>query len=208
MGRGTKQPQRVHIWLKTGEERVDLELFTLEGGHSVYSVTYPKYMVTMGINGKPLQMGIDSGSVVSIANDVTYKELIQDRPLQPTHLTLRDYNQAEVPLLGIVSVPVEYNGERKTLPLVVSKGNRPNLLGRNWLAKIKLNWNEIVKPDQMNSVSSGPRSLESTLSKYCEVLDGGEESTVITPFKAHLTVSRKAPETGIIRKSVCIEAQC
>ena len=151
--------------VETGEERVDLELFTLKCGHSVYSVTYPKYMVTMmGINGKPLQMEIDSGSVVSIVNEVTSKELIQDRPLQPTHLTRRDYNQAEVPLLGIGSVSVEYNGERKTLLLVVSKGNRPNLLGRNWLAKINLNWNEIVKPDQMNSVSSGLRSLESTLS--------------------------------------------
>ena len=187
--------------IETGEERVDLELFTLECGYSVYSVTYPKYMVTMGINGKSLQMEIDSGSVVSIVNEVTYKELIQDRPLQPTHMTLRDCNHAEVPLLGIVSVPVEYNGERKTLPLAVSKGNRPYLLSRNWLAKIKLNWNEIVKPDQINCVSSSPRPLESTWSEYCEVLDGGEESTAITPFKALLTVSRKAPETGTIRKS-------
>ena len=186
--------------VETGVERVDLKLFTLEGGHSVYSVTNPKYMVMMGINDKPLQMEIDSGSMVSIVNEVTYNELIQDRSAQPTHLTLRDCNQAEVLLLGIVSVSVGYNGERKTLPLVVSKFNRPNLLSRNWLDKIKLIWNEIVKPDQMNSVSSGPQSLESTLSEYCEVLDGGEESTVITPFKAHLTVFRKAPGTGIIRK--------
>ena len=108
-------------------------------GSTVYSVAYPKYMVTVGINGKPLQMEIDSGSVVWIVNEVTYKELIQDRPLQ--HFTLRDYNQAKVPLLGIVSVSVEYNGECKILPLVVSWGNRPNLICKiGWLNQVELEW--------------------------------------------------------------------
>ena len=128
---------------------------------------------------------IDSGPVVSIVNEVTYKKLIQDRrnlSISPWEI----YSHAGVPQVEIVSVSVEYNGERKTLLLVVSKGNRPNLPGRNWLAKIKLNWNQIVKPDQMNSMSSGLRSLESSFGEYCEVLDRGEESAVITRFKAHL----------------------
>ena len=40
-------------------------------------------------------------------------------------------------------VQVVYQGQTAILPLVVVKGDGPTLLGRNWLTKIKLNWDKI-----------------------------------------------------------------
>ena len=46
-------------------------------------------------------------------------------------------------MLGSVEVDVAYQGQTAQLPLVVVKGGGPTLMGRNWLNKIVLNWNEI-----------------------------------------------------------------
>lgn len=41
---------------------------------------------------------------------------------------------------------VEYDGQPKPeLPLVVVEGHGPTLFGRNWLAKIRLDWHDIKK---------------------------------------------------------------
>ena len=43
-------------------------------------------------------------------------------------------------MLGQTIVAVEVDGHVKNLPLVVTKGSGPPLLGRNWLDEICLNW--------------------------------------------------------------------
>lgn len=45
--------------------------------------------------------------------------------------------------MGNTDVQIVYRGQTATLPLVVVKGDGPTLLGRNWLTKIKLKWEEI-----------------------------------------------------------------
>ena len=42
-------------------------------------------------------------------------------------------------MIGKGQVPIENGSEIKTLRLVVAKGDKPNLLGREWLEKVKLN---------------------------------------------------------------------
>ena len=36
-----------------------------------------------------------------------------------------------------------FKGQRAKLPLVVVDGDKPALLGRNWLMEIKLDWNQL-----------------------------------------------------------------
>lgn len=46
--------------------------------------------------------------------------------------------------MGECWVPVKYQDkEFDKLPLLISEGQRPSLLGRDWLSKIKLNWQEV-----------------------------------------------------------------
>ena len=42
--------------------------------------------------------------------------------------------------VGEIEVHVVYGKITKTLPLVVIRGNGPTLLGRNWMAEIRLDW--------------------------------------------------------------------
>ena len=106
----------------------------------MYSITdgSDKYQVS-------LKMELDTGSVVSIVNETTYREKFSDRPLRRTNLKLQDYNKAPDAVLGVMDVPVVYKSQSATLPLVVTKGDRPNLFGRNWLSKLKLGWNVLVQ---------------------------------------------------------------
>ena len=53
---------------------------------------------------------------------------------------------------------IEYNNQVNHLPLLVLKGNGPNLIGRNWLENICLNWKSIKRLAKLN--------LEEVLSKY------------------------------------------
>ena len=43
----------------------------------------------------------------------------------------------------MVDVEVSYQGQNVTLPLLIVPGKGPNLMGRNWLEHIKLNWSEL-----------------------------------------------------------------
>ena len=48
-----------------------------------------------------------------------------------------------ITVVGSTDVQVVYRGQTATLPLVIVKGDGPTLSGRNWLTKIRLNWEEI-----------------------------------------------------------------
>ena len=46
--------------------------------------------------------------------------------------------------MGKISVPVKYSSnDKKVLDLVVVQGKRPALFGRDWLSKIRLDWESI-----------------------------------------------------------------
>ncbi len=45
--------------------------------------------------------------------------------------------------MGELQVNVSYGDQRAQLPLIVVDGNGPNLMGRNWLKHIQLNWQHI-----------------------------------------------------------------
>ena len=48
-----------------------------------------------------------------------------------------------VPVLGSICVPVIYRNNPYKLDLLVVKGNKPALFGRDWLKHIKIDWENI-----------------------------------------------------------------
>lgn len=70
-----------------------------------------------------------------------------------------------LPVVGTVNVVIKYGTQTATLPLLVVKGAGPSLLGRNWLAVIKLDWHDVFCVDRYKAVFepglgkvTGPRS--------------------------------------------------
>ena len=88
-------------------------------------------------------MEVDTGASVSIMSENRYHELWPRRGLSTSTIRLQTYSKEPITVVGSTDVQVVYQGQKATLPLVVVKGDGPTLLGGNWLAKIRLNWDKI-----------------------------------------------------------------
>ena len=69
-------------------------------------------------------------------------------------------------MVGSTQAVVEHKGQTHTLPLIVTKGNRPSLLGRDWLMMLRLDWHGIFTLES-------PRTLQEVLEENSEVFKPG-----------------------------------
>ena len=69
-------------------------------------------------------------------------------------------------MLGQVETSVKYEDQEGVWSLLVITGKGPNLIGRNWLQKIKINWKNLfqLKEDKTTSVK-----VNKLLEKYEKV---------------------------------------
>ena len=89
-------------------------------------------------------MELDTGASLSVISEQTFHSIASPTDkLQPTDITLTTYTGHSLSILGTYDVQVCYQSQVHTLPLVVVQGQGPSLFGRNWLEKIKLDWNSI-----------------------------------------------------------------
>ena len=85
-------------------------------------------------------------------------------------------------VLGQLTVDVSYHSQQGSYTLYVVKGLGPNLLGRDWLKHIRLDWKGIVMSvNQINSLS-----YQSLLDQYSEVFNN--ELGTLRSSQAHLEV--------------------
>ena len=123
--------------------QVEESFETLNG---IYTVTRSQkgYLVDVEINGHKVNMQLDTGAAcaVLIILETLYNSILRGHPLTETR-PLRSYSGNNLSLLRQLPVKVKYTSQAITLPLVVVKGNKVPLLGRNWKECINLNWSEI-----------------------------------------------------------------
>ena len=102
---------------------------------------------TVNIEGIDLDMEVDTGSGKSLISCKTFQSNFLDIPLRQSNVRLKTLTGEELKVYGQIQVKVEANKEVKTLPLC-RVGNEdedcPSLLGRDWLRKIRLDWNDIL----------------------------------------------------------------
>ena len=98
----------------------------------------------------------------------SFDSLFPNKQLQPQSTRLRTYTGEEIPVLGSMNVDVKYGKQSARLPLSVVDTGGPNLIGRNWLQKFKLNWNEVylTTTDSLNS-------CDTLIGKYPELFKEG-----------------------------------
>lgn len=85
--------------------------------------------VNVKVSDKDISMQLDMGAAVSLASEVLYHNNFPHLPIEKPNIKLKAYSGETIPLLGYVQAPVQYGGQRATLPLVIVKGNRPALFG-------------------------------------------------------------------------------
>ena len=112
------------------------------------------WLIELQLDTQPVTMEIDTGASMTILSSQTYRNLWKNgnRPtLRPTNVKLRSYGGHPISVLGIISVLVKTKPEEqaRTLQLLVVEGNGPNLLGRDWLVVLQLNWHQVHRMTSM-----------------------------------------------------------
>ena len=87
--------------------------------------------VKLEIQGKPVDMEVDTGAAVSIISEETYKKLFPNLNLQKVPIGLKTYTGESIPVLGEIVVEVKYQKQSHQLSLIVVKGKDHNLFGRD-----------------------------------------------------------------------------
>ena len=119
------------------------------------------------LNGIMTAMEIDTGASVSMMSEESFGSLRDSGTvLGQSHAKLFTYTGEQIPVAGAVDVRAEHNGQEVMLPLIVTKGTGPTLLGRNWLSSLPLNWKEVFTIHTC-------KSLFDVLDSYSEVLAEG-----------------------------------
>ncbi|PIK56483.1 hypothetical protein BSL78_06598 [Apostichopus japonicus] len=97
--------------------------------------------VDIKIDGQSVRMEVDTGASMSIVSEKTFKANWPNKEWHKTDIVLRTYTGATVEILGETEVTVEYQRQKCKLLLIVIRGEGASLLGRDWLQKIRLDWN-------------------------------------------------------------------
>ena len=139
------------------------------------------------INGKPVEMDVDTGAAVSLMSENQQKALFPNVPLRKSSLTFRTYTGENMNIRGEMNVEVKFESHTKTLSLVVVTGSGPTLVGRNWIPYTS--WNCSISGENVIHHSSTD-ALESLLSRYSNVFN--RELGCISPYRAKLIIKPEA----------------
>ena len=146
------------------ESKAD-DLWLVEEVGGIHKLYQPPIKVPVCVDGVNVCMELDTGASVSIVSETQYKQWWPGRSLDSSPIRLQTYSKQPLTVVGSLSVVVEYESQKVTLPLVVVEGSGPMLMGRNWLNAIKLNWAKI-------HYTQAPR-LQEVLAKYSEAFEKG-----------------------------------
>ena len=142
-------------------------------------------------------MELDTGAVVSVASELLYNCHRRRYSLEKTNFKLRDYHGRPLEIKGVTRVLVQYERQKRNLPLVIVAGNRPALLGRNWLEVIRINWPRICYVDIKGEARTKDTEVEEIIERHQAVFKDGY--SVIKDFKA--TIHLKQGAKPVFRKN-------
>ncbi len=89
-------------------------------------------------------------------------------PLQTSTARLSTYTGERISVLGQITLRVSFQQQNQSLALLVVPGTGPTLLGRDWLEKIKIDWQSINLLRQVTP----QQSVQQVLDHYPTVFNG------------------------------------
>ena len=107
-------------------------------------------LLNVNLDKQNVQFEADSGAAITTINEIDFKML--NKPLLPDRTALRAYNGDSVKVLGKVICRSLKIGKKRAqnVRLIVVKGNKPNLMGRDLLIKLGILQIDINKLDEDN----------------------------------------------------------
>ena len=110
-------------------EETELPMWTLKSDRGCKQA----FRTSFTVDGKQIDMDIDTGAAVSIISEKIFQATFQKVPLQAASIRLKTYTGEVMPVLGQFEATVSFKQQTEQLPVVVVKGSGPALCGKNWL---------------------------------------------------------------------------
>lgn len=133
--------------------------------------TFEPYKLDVCVEDINLSMEVDTGSAISCISDDCYRNNFNHCELKSTRLILKYYTGEIVKPLGKISVDVKFQNKCAKLDLYVVNKGKTNLIGRQWLHELGINFSftncHSVKAESMSF------NLEEFSSRYCKVFEDG-----------------------------------
>ncbi|XP_064642179.1 uncharacterized protein K02A2.6-like [Lineus longissimus] len=147
------------------------------------------YTVDAIINGVNITFEVDTGASKTIVSQDEFDRLrtgTETLNLEPASVKLRTYTGEEFRPSGMCVVPVTYEDQQAELSLLVVPGDRPNLLGRDWMSKLCLKWQTIFETHSVHEkINQRISEIKVVLSKYRDLFKPGL-GKVKTKAKLHI----------------------
>eukprot|EP00794_Sanderia_malayensis_P014513 gene14513-16019_t len=156
--------------------------------HQVTEKLKPCPKVEAKINEHPVTLEVDTGSAVTLINEATWHNSLDTPRLRPASLELKSYSHGNVPLLREFDASIKINEQRTELCARVVKGKARNLLGRDLLCQVRLDWQSIFVvfiPKE--------KKLKTVLDDFQEVFM--EETGLCKGIKAKIAMKNDATTT-------------
>ena len=135
------------------------------------------------INDRYVTMKIDTAADCSVMSRDTYERNFSSVPLKPNEMELRTYSGERLDTCGEFDCTVTYKGKTLLLPFIVASYlNRPTLMGKDWLIKLKLDWNSVFHVESTK--------LETLLEQYSDMFEDSYEG--ISGVEAHVRIKEGA----------------
>ena len=189
------------------------DAYTLSLHHTTGNHTVKPYECTVSMAGKVVCLEIDTGASVSLISEREWGMIIESAPqltLDTNNVPcLRTYAGNPIKPLGKIRLNVYHNNQQHKLPVLVVPGVGPNLLGRDWLSVLKLDWARVFKVDTDDLLrpyqevfSDGLGALKVSDASYHKIVavnQDGDNSKSSTDFEVQrllreLTRARQASE--------------
>lgn len=150
---------------------------------------FPKFYVSLRIEGKPLQFEVDSGAACSLISEDTFRSTWPKNPpkLTKNDLELYTWSGEGLKLLGSLQVRVRFKSKDYLLPLLVMKGAGCSLLGRDWFDALNIRVQGINQMQQQTT----PPEVEAVLQRHSKVFQ--DDIAGYTGPPVHLELEEGAP---------------
>ena len=156
--------------------------------HKIHHVNPLK--VEMKVNNKNINFEVDTGLGITLISETTYQEKLSNYKFTNTKIAIKTYaNESLNVLEKLVTVQFKEN-IFANFPLYVIAGDCANLLGRNWLSDVKLDWailfNRCKEKLNISKTDTISEKLETLVKNYSEIFSS--ELGTIKGIKAKINV--------------------
>ena len=144
---------------------------------------YDPIYIMLTVNNTPIRMEVDTGATLSVISEATYRETwgTEQPALSRSRAKLKTYTGEEIPVMGVVEVMVRHHGQERKLSLIVTKGNGPSLLGRDWLTELRLDWKTTYHIRESPALTAILESHKSVFANELGTITGAKAEIHVDP---------------------------